>query len=211
MPDFSLEQSINGAVCGLDEVGRGPLAGPVVATCVYVPEDKYDLSFVSQIKDSKTLSEKKLTELNNLISQHFSFAIYEISPQEIDEINILQASLKAMVGAHNNLNEMIDHALIDGNRCPSELTCPSTPVIKGDNISTSIAAASIIAKTYRDALMKDLAKNHPHYGWARNAGYPTKEHLQAINLHGITPHHRKSFAPVRRFIESGNTRHQNTG
>jgi ribonuclease HII len=201
-PDFSFENEIDGPVCGLDEVGRGPLAGPVVAACVYIPEDKYALPFVSHIRDSKKLSDTKLMELNALISEHFVFAVAEISPEKIDEINILQASLLAMKMAFENTRADIVHALVDGNRCP-KLSCKATAVIKGDSRSVSIAAASIIAKVYRDGLMTRLAAEHPYYGWERNVGYPTAEHIAAIEIHGITPHHRRSFGPVRDFIEFG--------
>lgn len=201
MPDFSLEQSIDGHVCGLDEVGRGPLAGPVVAACVYVPEDCYTLPFMAEIKDSKKLSHKKLTYLAALIRQHCLYSIIEVSPQEIDEINILQASLSAMTRALNKLDQPMDHALIDGNRLPKNICCNATCVVKGDNLSTSIAAASIVAKTYRDDLMKKLSRTYPQYKWDKNVGYPTKEHISAIDEYGITPYHRKSFAPVRNFLE----------
>lgn len=206
MPDFSLELSIDGTVCGLDEVGRGPLAGPVVAACVYVPEDCYNLPFIAGIKDSKKLSKAKLAELYQLITAHFSYTIEEIAPQEIDEINILQASLKAMRTSLESLDVRISHALVDGNRCPADMPCPATPVIKGDSVSTSIAAASIVAKVHRDRIMSELAQKHPHYGWESNAGYPSPQHLAAIDAHGITEHHRKSFAPVRNFIEFGSVK-----
>lgn len=204
MPDFSLEQSISGNVCGLDEVGRGPLAGPVVAACVYVPEEAYALPFVSEIKDSKKLSKTKLAELYALITEHFTHAICEVSPQEIDQINILQASLLAMKNAYTQVScTALHHALVDGRQIPKGLPCGATPVIKGDNISTSIAAASVIAKVHRDRTMKKLAEAHPHYGWESNAGYPSPQHLAAIDVHGITEHHRKSFAPVKNFLEFG--------
>ncbi len=204
MPDFSLENEINDRVCGIDEVGRGPLAGPVVAGCVYIPEEVRALNFIAKIKDSKKLSEKKLAELDALIREHCIWAIAECSPADIDEVNILQASLLAMKSAFEQMNNAanITHALIDGNHCPN-LTCAMTAVIKGDDKSTSIAAASILAKTYRDGLMKNLAIAHPHYGWDTNVGYPSRQHLEAINVHGITLHHRKSFAPIRNYMEFG--------
>ncbi|GJL84755.1 MAG: ribonuclease HII [Micavibrio sp.] len=207
-PDFSLESAHNGPVCGLDEVGRGPLAGPVVASCVYIPKEKRGLDFVPDIRDSKKLSSKKLEYLFDLISEHFTFGIAEISPQEIDEINILQASLKAMENAYSQLIQPPAHALIDGNHIPKNLPCPAQPVIKGDSKSVSIAAASILAKVTRDRLMRKLAEEHPHYGWERNVGYPSREHLDAIDAHGITPHHRRSYAPVRNFLEHGATKTQ---
>ncbi len=234
-PDFSLEDIYEGPVCGLDEVGRGPLAGPVVAACVYIPEEKRGLDFVPDIRDSKKLSTKKLEYLFEQISEHFTFGIAEISPQKIDEINILQASLKAMENAYSSMssrptegsgeisrnfmrsldyarddkyvmNDML--ALIDGNHIPKNLPCPAQAIIKGDSKSVSIAAASILAKVTRDRLMTRLAQDHPHYGWERNVGYPSREHLDAIDAHGITPHHRRSYAPVRNFIEFGATKTQ---
>ncbi|HQX27242.1 MAG TPA: ribonuclease HII [Alphaproteobacteria bacterium] len=202
-PDFSIEDSIGGLVCGLDEVGRGPLAGPVVAACVYIPAEKRNLKFVSEIRDSKKLLPQKLETLFDFISEHFVFALTEISPQIIDQINILQASLLAMKKSHEQIKAAaITHALVDGNKCPA-LSCPATAVIKGDGRSVSIAAASIIAKVTRDRLMEKLAEEHPHYGWERNVGYPTVEHMSAIDRHGITDHHRRTFAPVRNFIEFG--------
>lgn len=222
-PDFSIEESIGGPVCGLDEVGRGPLAGPVVAACVYIPGEKRALDFVPHIRDSKKLTAKKLAELDREIRAHFVFGIAEIAPAEIDRINILQASLKAMKEAFLSMssrakprdlnNAPTDQppprpavsrddmfALIDGNKCPKDLPCPSTPVVKGDNRSVSIAAASIIAKVHRDAIMQKLAQDFPPYGWERNVGYPTQEHLTAIQTHGICLHHRKSFGPVKRML-----------
>ncbi len=200
MADFSLEEQYDGNVCGLDEVGRGPLAGPVVAACVVIPKEKRTLDFIADIKDSKKLPLKKREYLYEQITKHFPYAISEISPQEIDEINILQASLKAMKDAHDHIPD-INHALVDGNKAP-ELNTPTTTVVKGDAKSKTIAAASIIAKVHRDRIMKKLSNEHPHYGWTKNAGYPTKQHREAILEHGITEHHRKSFAPIRKIIES---------
>jgi ribonuclease HII len=200
-PDFSIEETIQGRVCGLDEVGRGPLAGPVVAACVFIPPEKRGLEFVSKIRDSKVLTTEKLERLFDFISEHFVFGIAEVSPEEIDSINILQASLLAMKIACEKAGDF-DHALVDGNKCP-KLACPATAVVKGDGRSVSIAAASILAKVTRDRMMEKLAAEYPHYGWERNAGYPTAEHLEGIERHGITPHHRKSYAPVRNFIEFG--------
>lgn len=199
-PDFSLEDQHEGVVCGLDEVGRGPLAGCVVAGCVVIPKHMRHFDFIADIRDSKKLSFKKLEYLNDKIIEHFPHAIVEISPQEIDEINILQASLKAMKLACEQTGG-IDYALVDGNKLP-KLPCPASAIVKGDAKSISIAAASIIAKTHRDRLMTRLAIEHPHYGWESNVGYPSPQHLAAIQKHGITPHHRKTFSPVRNFIES---------
>ncbi len=231
-PDFSLEGEYEGPVCGIDEVGRGPLAGPVVAACVYIPPEVRKLEWIAHIKDSKKLSEKRLEMLHEAITTHCAYGIAEIAPQEIDEINILQASLKAMNLAFNNMTSLRGaerrgnpepqtpmygllppaqgrsrnddrewHALIDGNRVPSNLPCASTPIIKGDSKSKSIAAASIIAKVTRDRIMRKLAAEFPHYGWESNVGYPTQAHRVAIARHGITIHHRRSFGPVKLFLQ----------
>lgn len=199
-PDFFYENQHDGIVCGLDEVGRGPLAGAVVAACVVIPKKLRHLDFITDIRDSKKLSFKKLEYLYDCITGHLPFSIGEISPQEIDEINILQASLKAMKMAFEAVGS-IDHALVDGNKLPN-LLCPATAIVKGDAKSISIAAASIVAKVHRDRLMTRLAVNYPHYGWESNVGYPTATHLAAIEKHGISPHHRRSYAPVRRYLES---------
>lgn len=208
MPDSSLENGIDGPVCGLDEVGRGPLAGPVVAACVYIPEDVYTLPFLSGIRDSKKLSHAKLEILFAHIDQHFVWSASALGSEIIDEINILQASLKAMRIALEETGVDYAHALVDGNRMP-DLPCPATTVVKGDSKSVSIAAASIMAKVTRDRIMRELHQEHPHYGWNTNVGYPSKAHLDGIDAHGITEHHRKSFGPVKNFLELGSTRNPN--
>ena len=203
--DFILEDQYKGLVCGIDEVGRGPLAGPVVAACVVIPKEKRSLDFIIHIKDSKRVSPKKREMLYKVITDLFPHAISVLSPQEIDKHNILQASLLTMTKAHDTLlnkkNIVLEHALIDGNKIPI-ITTPASAIVKGDAKSKSIAAASIIAKVYRDRIMEDLAKEFPHYGWERNAGYPTLEHRQALIKFGATHHHLRSFAPVRRILES---------
>ncbi len=199
IPDFSLEDQYDGVVCGTDEVGRGPLAGPVVAACVVIPQHLRGLSFVKEIKDSKKLSHAKRYKLFEAITENFPFALSEISPMKIDEINILQASLLAMKNACESV-EGIDHALVDGNKAPN-LSCAITTVVKGDSKSVSIAAASIVAKVHRDQIMTKLALEYPAYGWESNAGYPTKVHIAALEQHGITKHHRKSCGPVRKLLE----------
>jgi len=203
MPDFSFENQHTGLICGIDEVGRGPLAGPVVAACVVIPTEKRELDFIQQINDSKKLSDSKKEYLYNCITKHCLYAVHEISPQEIDQINILQASLKAMKESYNALSTKfeITHALIDGNKAP-EMPCPTTTVVKGDSKSKTIAAASIIAKVHRDRIMKELSKEYPQYGWDKNAAYPTKQHREAILQYGITPHHRRSFRPVANMVSN---------
>jgi ribonuclease HII len=199
MPDFiheirfgRLEGKI---ICGVDEVGRGPLAGPVVAAAVILPQD-FPEEISSKIRDSKKLSPASRENICKPIKEHCLFAIAESSIEEIDRLNILQATMLAMQRAVMQLEINIDVALIDGNRVPP-LSCKAVPIIKGDDKSLSIAAASIIAKVYRDNLMKKLAEKFPFYGWDHNAGYGTSEHMEALALHGVTEFHRASFAPVR--------------
>jgi len=202
--DFSFEDQHSGLVCGLDEVGRGPLAGPVVAACVVIPHEMRSLDFVQYIRDSKKLSLKKREMLYDAITSHFPHAISALSPQEIDKYNILQASLLTMTKAHDKVlgsGVVLEHALVDGNKLPVLATSASA-IVKGDAKSKTIAAASVIAKVYRDRIMNDLAKEYPFYGWDRNAGYPTLEHREALLQYGITPYHRRSFAPVRKILES---------
>jgi ribonuclease HII len=183
-------------IAGVDEAGRGPLAGPVVAAAVIlrpglVPEG---------IQDSKQMSAKKRDAVLKHILQQAEIGIGEASVQEIDEINILRASHLAMCRAIEALPNTPDHVLVDGNMLPRDLVLPATPIIKGDSLSLSIAAASIVAKTRRDAIMWDLAQQYPGYGWETNQGYPTKCHKDALQNLGITPHHRRSFKPVHNML-----------
>lgn len=202
MPDFQLENLYTGPVCGVDEVGRGPLAGPVVAACVIIPEEMRNLGFVGQIKDSKKLSPAKRAVLNTQITQNFPYAIATVDVEEIDALNILHASLKAMSLCIEKLalNHEIKHILIDGNKLPPRLPCAANAIVKGDSRSVSIAAASIIAKVHRDEIMLRLDTAFPQFGWKQNAGYPTAHHLAAIEKHGITPYHRKTFGPVKKSL-----------
>ncbi|MFA5040503.1 MAG: ribonuclease HII [Bdellovibrionales bacterium] len=199
MPDFDYEirhGRLDGKIiCGVDEVGRGPLAGPVVAAAVVLPSD-FPESLSFKIRDSKKMTATAREKLCEPLKESCLYAIAEASVEEIDRLNILWATMLAMERAVASLDTKIDVALIDGNRVP-KLPCDAFPVVKGDDLSLSIAAASIIAKVYRDDLMKNLAEEHPHYGWDRNAGYGTSEHISALKLHGVTVHHRASFAPVR--------------
>ena len=203
-PDFSLEDQFDGPVCGLDEVGRGPLAGPVVAAAVVIPASVRAMDFIPHIRDSKKLGKKMLANLYAEITSHCQWGVVEISPQEIDKINIFQASLKAMREALHLL-DLPQAALVDGKHIPQNMPCSAEAVIKGDSKSVSIAAASIIAKVTRDKIMCDLHEQHPHYGWNTNVGYPSQQHRDAIDAHGVTVHHRRSFAPVRNFLEFGMT------
>jgi ribonuclease HII len=197
MPDFSYEivhgRDAGKIICGVDEVGRGPLAGPVVAAAVILPQD-FPLTISGEIKDSKKMSAKAREDLFEPLIQNCRYAIAEASVAEIDTLNILWASMLAMERAVSLLGTL-DVALIDGNRAP-KTACAAVPLIKGDDKSLSIAAASIIAKVQRDRLMKKLAEEFPHYGWDLNAGYGTSQHLAALVEHGLTHWHRGSFAPV---------------
>lgn len=206
MPDFSLEQALTGqTVAGLDEVGRGPLAGPVVAAAVIWPDYKAQHACFSQIRDSKKLSAKQRETLNNFIKTNSFWAIASASVMEIDSLNILQASLLAMARAVSALPTTPTHLLIDGTQRLKNIPLPQTCVIGGDDKSLSIAAAAIIAKVARDELMLQLAAEYPAYGWATNAGYGSAAHLKALQEWGPTPHHRLSFAPVRAAAQQAGT------
>jgi ribonuclease HII len=194
-PDFSLEDRFDSLVCGVDEVGRGPLAGPVVAAAVVLRRKDCPADMLAQIDDSKKLTAAKRAYLAEKLRDcaHISIAACDVA--EIDRINILQAALLAMKKAVETLDIKPAVALIDGNRAP-KLACRAQTVIKGDSLSLSIAAASIVAKHHRDQLMKTYAIEFPHYGWEKNAGYGTAQHLKAIQIHGVTPLHRRSFSPI---------------
>ncbi|WP_425100290.1 ribonuclease HII [Tropicibacter sp. S64] len=187
-------------VAGVDEVGRGPLAGPVVAAAVVLNPE----AFPEGLRDSKMLSPKRREAMTLLIRQQAEVGIGFASVEEIDKINILQATYLAMRRALAALPRPPDHALIDGNRNPSDLPCPGTPIVRGDSKSPSIAAASIVAKTWRDDVMKKIATQYPGYGWETNAGYPTKCHKDALRNLGVTPHHRRSFRPVHNILYQDN-------
>lgn len=178
---------------GCDEAGRGPLAGPVFAAAVILPEDFYH----PLLNDSKQMSEKNRLVLRDYIQENsIAWAVENVSAEEIDQINILNASIAGMQRAVSKLQVKPDFLLIDGNRFkPFENFDRSRykTVVKGDATFSSIAAASVLAKTYRDEFMKELSRDFPDYGWDRNMGYPTKEHIEAIRRLGYTPWHRKSF------------------
>ena len=197
IPDFSIEDLNNVTlVCGIDEVGRGPLAGPVLAACVHIPFEARTKPFISEIRDSKRLSAKKREAIAEQIKEHCAYGIGEASVQEIDDMNILRATLTAMERSYSLMRLNCDLALIDGNKSP-DMSCRTQTVVKGDAKSVSIAAASILAKVTRDQIMCDLAEHYPHYGWQKNAGYGSKLHREAIFEYGPTPHHRYSFEPVK--------------
>lgn len=200
MPDFSLELALGVApVAGIDEVGRGPLAGPVVAAAVVLDSGRVPRG----IDDSKKLKSAERERIARELRECAHIGMGEASVAEIDALNILQAALLAMRRAHEALCAALGrspaHVLVDGNRLPG-LPGQATAVIGGDGKSLSIAAASIVAKVARDRLMAELALVHPLYGWERNAGYGTAEHLKALTDHGPTPHHRVTFAPVHNLL-----------
>ncbi|MBI2236258.1 MAG: ribonuclease HII [Magnetospirillum sp.] len=199
MPDFALEIELSGVVAGIDEVGRGPLAGPVMAAAVVLDRQRLPSSLAEQLDDSKKLTKRRRDELAALVLASASVGFGEASVAEIDRLNILQATFLAMSRALAALGLAVDHALVDGNR-PPPLPCPVRCVVGGDGLSLSIAAASVVAKVRRDAEMARLAELHPGYGWERNAGYGTADHMAALNRLGATPHHRRSFAPVAQMV-----------
>ncbi len=205
MPDYLLEKQAGGVVCGIDEAGRGPWAGPVVAGAAILTPACLGADWVAGLDDSKKIRPARREKLFDLLLGEAATGVGSASVAEIDSLNILQATMLAMARAVENL--VRDHgvtpglALVDGNR-PPVLACPVQCVIGGDRKSLSIAAASIIAKVTRDAIMADLALAHPQYGWQKNAGYGTQEHRRALAANGVTAHHRRSFAPIRRILEA---------
>ena len=193
MKEFEDELYLKGInyIAGVDEVGRGPLVGPVVTAAVILPKDFID----ERINDSKKLTEKKRELLYDVIMENaISVGIGMASNEVIDEINILEATKKAMIEAISNLNVKPEHILIDAVKLNVDI--PSTSIIKGDAKSQSIAAASIIAKVTRDRMMVELDKEHPEYDFKHNKGYGTKKHIDAIYKYGVLPEHRKTFAPI---------------
>lgn len=201
MPDFSIElahgRNQGAIIAGVDEVGRGPLAGPVIAAAVIWPDAMAAHEFFARIKDSKKLTAKQRTSIVGFIQTESIWALGTASVAEIDGMNILQASLAAMQRAIEGLATTPSHLLLDGNQRIKQLKTPQTCVIGGDDKSLSIAAAAIIAKVTRDELMATLDHDFPGYGWATNAGYGSAAHMRALAELGPTIHHRTSFAPVR--------------
>ena len=202
MPSFEIEKSMIDQgypiVCGCDEAGRGPLCGPVVAAAVILP----DGTVIEGLDDSKKLTEKKREKLYDIIIEKaIAYAIAEASPEEIDEINILNASMLAMRRAIENLKVKADAAIIDGN-CSRGFSIPTLTVVKGDSKSYSIAAASILAKVTRDRQCQELDREYPMYNIAKHKGYPTKEHMDAVKKYGPAPIYRKSFL---KFLDNENS------
>ena len=207
-PDNSFEQRAQAKgfvqVAGVDEVGRGPLAGPVVAAAVVLDPQ----NIPTGLDDSKKLTAKRRETLAEAIMQSARVSIAQASVAEIDQHNILRASHLAMLRAIAGLQPAADHALIDGNMIPQGLAISAEAIVKGDGRSQSIAAASIVAKLWRDRHMVDLAQQYPGYGWERNAGYGTAQHFKGLEAHGVTPHHRRSFAPIHNMLyQEKNVRH----
>jgi ribonuclease HII len=191
-------------IIGVDEVGRGPLAGPVVACACHLPPD-LTAAWVAELTDSKTLSASKRERLAALL-QVVPHAIAEATVQEIDTLNIRNASLLAMRRAVEQLAAQLPagcEVIVDGNVKIPQLTFPQQAIIKADATVPGVSAASILAKVYRDKLMQRLHAQHPHYSWASNAGYGSAAHVAALQTHGATVHHRQSFAPVRAVLEGG--------
>ena len=199
-PDFSFEQAAMAKgylrIAGVDEVGRGPLAGPVTAAAVVLDPGRIP----EGLNDSKKLTKRKREALYDQIMEVADVSIAHASVEEIDAHNILRASHIAMVRALEGLKQPADYALIDGNMVPQGLALPAETIVKGDGRSQSIAAASIMAKICRDYVMLSLAQQHPGYGWETNMGYGSKSHMEALRNLGPTPHHRRSFKPVHNML-----------
>ncbi len=200
MPDFLIEQNAKkngyGLICGVDEAGRGPLAGPVCAAAVILPEN----CEIEGLNDSKKLTEKKREALFDvIIEKAVAYSVAFGTLEEIEKYNILNATYLAMNRAIEGLNVKADYALIDGNRAPTGITVPCETVVKGDAKSCSIAAASVLAKVTRDRLLLEYAEKYPQYGFEKHKGYGTKAHYDAISKYGVTPVHRLSF--LKSFFE----------
>ena len=199
MPDFIREKQLlktYSVIAGVDEVGRGPWAGPVTACAVVLDP----ANIPAGLNDSKKLTAKRREFLFEQILNTADVSIAHVSVAEIDQVNILQASLLAMEKAVSGLTKVADFALIDGNKTPKNLSCPSETIIKGDAKSSSIAAASIVAKVTRDRLMVTLSQQFPGYAWETNAGYGTKAHQEGLKTLGVTAHHRHSFKPIHKML-----------
>lgn len=202
MPDFSLEREVNGIVVGIDEAGRGPWAGPVVAGAAILDAQTLEPNLIAGLDDSKKLSPKRREGMFQALqnSDAATLGVGVASVGEIDEINILQATFLAMRRAVADLGCAVDLALVDGNQNPG-LSCQVRTVVKGDSRSLSIAAASVVAKVTRDRMMAKLAVEFPGYGWESNQGYGAPAHRQGLETLGVTPHHRTSYAPIRVLLE----------
>ena len=203
--NFDIEEKFGNIVVGIDEVGRGPLAGPVIAAAVYINRSLWknflrNYPEIIKINDSKKISKKIREKLYKILINIISFGVGAASVKEIEEMNILQASLIAMERAYISLKIRADFVLVDGINVP-KIKANVKALKNGDNKSISIASASIIAKVIRDNLMKKLSYKYPDFFWNKNSGYGTKLHIDRIKLLGITPHHRKSFKPITKMIK----------
>jgi len=200
IPDFEIEKNCGyKIIAGVDEAGRGPLCGPVIAGAVVFK--KYDFDNMPIISDSKQMSAIQREIAYDWITNNpdIIWAVGQCSACEIDELNILQASLTAMKRAVAGLGMGVEYCLVDGNKMPDKMN--GCAVVKGDARSLSVAAASIVAKVTRDRIMHDLSQQFPQYGWDKNAGYPTKQHLAAIEKYGVNEHYRKSYGPVKKVLK----------
>lgn len=200
-PNFKRE--MEGIICGCDEAGRGPLAGPVTAACVFIPHENRKHKIWKRVTDSKLLTLEEREEMFLIIQEQACFGVASATVAEIDKINILQAAVLAMRRATEEMCEKFnicpELVLIDGNYKPA-FPYPVQTVVRGDLLSVSIAAASILAKVTRDRMMKELHDAHPHYGWSTNVGYSTPTHLKALKEHGPCVHHRRDFARVKELL-----------
>ena len=199
MPDLSIESGFAGPVIGVDEAGRGPWAGPVVAAAVILPAAVPD-GLLTGLNDSKKLTAARREALLGPLKECADIGIGAASVAEIERDNILSATYTAMRRALADLDKAPDVALIDGNRVPPGLSCTGRPVVKGDGLSLSIAAASIVAKVTRDRIMASLGARYPAFGWERNAGYGTRQHQDGLTAAGITAHHRRTYAPIAKML-----------
>ena len=213
MPDLSFETSYDGYVIGIDEAGRGPWAGPVTITALWLSPGVYG-QLPNDINDSKKIKSSRRASLANLLQMlpNLSCTISK-GVDDIDQHGVLKTTLMAMAEATTKVIEQMctvgitgpTHALVDGPLLPKNMPCASTAIIRGDSRSLSIAGASIIAKYSRDSIMQALDIDWPAYGWRQNNGYGTRQHQQAVEKYGISPHHRRSFAPIKRLVETANT------
>ena len=206
MPDFSIETKMRGIIAGIDEAGRGPWAGPVVAAAIILWREGAALPGIPEgLNDSKKLSAVRRKSLYESLISRFSFGVGIVDVATIDTVNILQATKLAMQRAVAAMGVDACVVLVDGPHAPvfscRSLSVRSVPVVGGDAISLSIAAASIIAKVSRDHIMQQLHQEFPHYNWASNAGYGTADHQEALRTHGVSPHHRRSYRPIRELLE----------
>ncbi len=204
-PDDAIERGLRGLVAGVDEAGRGPLAGPVVAAAAVLPLDGLPPALAAEIRDSKQLAPARRRALYPAIRRHAAIGVGAASVAEIETVNILAATMRAMARAVAALPLRPSVALVDGNRAP-DLPCRVETLVGGDARSLSIAAASIVAKVTRDRIMARLAVRYPGFGWERNSGYGTAAHRSALRSLGITRHHRRTFAPVRACLTAVDSR-----